>query len=209
MNSMQGGSGYGATGQNAGGYSNPQMKMGKTPSGYNRYQKYTPGQADIFNRNQQLVGPDSYLSRLAGGDQDLFNEIEAPAMRQFSGTLGGIASRFSGGGGGPGALSGRRSSGFQNESTSAASNFAQELQANRQNLMQQAIQGLHGMSQDLLGNEPYGLAEKRAPKQSGWQSILGGAAPVLGAAGGFLAGGPAGAIGGWNAGQSFSNALNG
>ena len=53
--------------------------------------------------------------------------MEAPALKQFSGLQGNLASRFSGMGSGA-----RRSSGFQNTSNQAASDFAQQLQANKQ-----------------------------------------------------------------------------
>jgi len=93
--------------------------------------------------------------------------MEAPALRQFSGLQSNLASRFSGMGG----LGARRSSGFQNTMNSAASNFAQELQANRQNLQRQALQDLMGFSNSLLGQRPQEnvLVEKSLPW---WQQGL-------------------------------------
>lgn len=113
-------------------------------------QQFTPEQMDLFRRMFSNVAPDSYLSRLAQGDESLFSEIEAPALRQFSGLQGNIASKFSGMGAGA-----RHSSGFQNTMNQATSDFSQDLQSRRQGLQQQAIKDLMGISSDLLGQRPY------------------------------------------------------
>jgi len=163
----------------------------KVPSGYKAgaIQQFTPEQLQLFQQMFSHVGPDSYLSKLAGGDQSFFGEIEAPALRQFNELQGGLASRFSG----MGSFGGRNSSGFQNTATAASSNFAQELQAQRQGLQRQAIQDLMGLSGDLLGQRPYQrtLTQKPQKESSGFGGILGAG---LGGIGGFLAGGPAGAF---------------
>lgn len=163
------------------------------PKGFEkaRLQQYDKPQMDVYNRDFSKIGPDSYLSKLAGGDQDLYNELEAPAFRQFSALQGGLASRFSGMGSGA-----RRSSGFQNEGTAAASNFAEQLQSQRMGLRRQAMQDLHGMTEDILGRRPYddSLVEKQ-PKKPGFD--WGGLANAGIQAGiGFATGGPAGAIAG-------------
>lgn len=162
------------------------------PKGYNLGQlnNFTPQQQQLFGQLFGHLGPDSYLSKLAGGDQSMFDEIEAPAKRQFSGQIGNISSRFSQGGA-------RRSSGFQNSATAASSNFAQELASNRQQLQRQALQDLFGMSNMLLGQRPEDrfLVEKPQKQGGGWDSFLsglGGAIPS--AAMGFLTGGPGGAV---------------
>jgi len=150
-------------------------------------QNFTPEQMQLMGQGMQNVGPDSYLSRLAGGDQSTFDEMESPAMQQFSSQMGGLASRFSGMG-----MGGRRSSGFQNSATSASSNFAQQLQSNRQNLMRQAQQDLHGMSTDLMGQRPFQRnVFGKQQNSSGWGGALG---ALGGGALGFFAGGPAGAL---------------
>jgi hypothetical protein len=165
----------------------PSRQGNKIPKGYSYGQinNYTPEQQQLFQQGFQNVGPDSYLSRLAGGDQSLFNEIEAPALKQFSGLQGGLASRFSGMGTG-----GRHSSGFQNTANQAGIDFASQLQSNRQSLQRQAIQDLHGMSQDLLNQRPYDqfVSEKPTPFwQSAGTAFAGGLGQGLGkaAVGGF------------------------
>jgi hypothetical protein len=150
---------------------------------------FTPQQMKLLNQDIRMVGKGSYLQRLAGGDQELFNQIEAPAFRQFAGLQGNIASRFSG----KGDLGARNSSGFQNQMTDSASNFAQELQAQRQRLQQGAIKDLMGYSQILLEQRPYdqSLIQKGQKSQSGGFS---------GAATGALSGAAAGApLGPWGA----------
>lgn len=166
------------------------------PKGYRKgqLQQFTPEQMDLFQQMFGHLGPESYLSRLASGDQSFFDEMEAPAHRDFLGGLGQLASRFSGMGTG-----GRHGSGFRNTATAAVSNFAQDLQANRQNLQRQALNDLMGLSGQLLSQRPYDqfLVEKQE-KPNYWGSIggkLAGAIP--GAAVGFLTGGlPGAAIGG-------------
>jgi hypothetical protein len=158
---------YGATGGGAG---------SKIPKGYKegRLQQFTPEQMQLFQQMFGHVGEGSYLSRLASGDQSLFEEMEKPALRQFSELQGGIASRFSQGGGGRGALSSRNSSGFQNTMNSATSDFAQNLQSKRQGLQQQAIKDLMGISGDLLGQRPHeNYLIKEDPKKSFLEKIFG------------------------------------
>lgn len=125
------------------------------PKGYQKgqLQNFTPEQMQLFQSLFSQVGPQSYLSRLAGGDQGLFEEMEAPAHRQFQGLLGQIGSRFSGTG--DRQMSGRRGSGFNFATTQAASDFAQDLQSRRQGLQRQALMDLMGISQGLLSQRPY------------------------------------------------------
>jgi hypothetical protein len=141
----------------------------KIPKGYQagQLQQFTPEQMQLFQSAFGNVGPNSYTGRLAAGDESIFNQIEAPALRQFSGVQGNIASRFSGMGQG-----GRHSSGFQNTINAASSDFAQDLQSRRMDLQRNAIRDLHGMSMDLLGQRPYEnfLTDK---KPSFFESIMG------------------------------------
>ena len=177
MSSMIGSNGYG-------GVAGPTGKIGnKIPSGYRSGQmaQFTPEQMQLFQQSFGQVGPESYTSRLAGGDESLFGEIEAPALKQFAGLQGNIASRFSGGGGGRGAMSSRRSSGFQNTMNTAAQDFASQLQQQRQGLQRQAIQDLRGMTNDLLGQRPYeNFLTKKEHKQPFWKQALGIASPLGG-----------------------------
>lgn len=171
----------------------------KIPSGYKKgtLQQFTPEQMQLFQQLFSHVGPDSFLSKLIGGDQGTFAEMEAPALRQFSELQGNLASRFSGMGTGA-----RRSSGFQNTMTSAASDFASQLQSQRQNLQRQALMDLMGISSSLLGQRPYEqfLVEKQ--QKPGWGGAIGAG---LGGLGGLLAGGPAGALSGASIGYGIGS----
>jgi hypothetical protein len=102
----------GSRGPTGGNQGNGRRTGDVVPTGFNlgQLQQFTPEQQNLFGDLFSHVGQDSYTSRLARGDQDLFNEIEAPAFRQFSGIQSGIASRFSG----MGSFGARNSSGFQN-----------------------------------------------------------------------------------------------
>ena len=138
------------------------------PKGYRmgQVQQFSPEQMQLFQQMFGHVGPNSFLSRLAGGDQSQFEELEAPAMRQFQGLQGQLASRFSGFG-----MGGRRSSGFQNSMNQATSDFAQDLQAQRMGLQRQAIQDLQGMSGMLFNQKPFErqLIKKQMPF---WKQLL-------------------------------------
>ena len=172
----------------------------KIPSGYKKgmMQQFTPEQMQLFQQLFGHVGPESYLSRLAGGDQSLFGEIEAPALKQFGQLQGQLGSRFSGMGTG-----GQKSSGFQNTMNAAAQDFAGQLQSQRQSLQQQALQDLMGFSNQLLGQKPYEqFLTQKQHQGSGFGGLLGGA---LGGLGGFFAGGPAGALQGANLGYGMGS----
>lgn len=175
------------------------------PKGYRQgqLQQFTPEQMGLFKQLFGMVGPESYLSKLAGGDEDIFNQIEAPAKRDFSGLLGGLASRFSGMG-----MGARRSSGFQNTATQASSDFAQDLASKRQDLQRQAIMDLMGMSNQLLGQRPYEkfLFEKQQkPGGSGGWGGLAGAG--LGGLAGFLSPIPGGTLKGAKLGYGIGSAF--
>lgn len=173
MNSLSGGSPTGSLKE-------------KIPSGYKKgaLQQFTPQQMELFSQLFQHVSPQSYLSRLAGGDEKMFQDIEAPAMRQFGDLQAALASKFSGMGTGA-----RKSSGFMNTSNQAASDFAMNLQAQRQQLQRQALMDLMGLSEGLLGQRPFEqfLVQKQQNQLPGLIGKLFGAVP--GAATGFASGG--------------------
>lgn len=161
-------SGYGPTGRGQMGSATGD----KIPKGFSKgsLQQFTPDQMKLFSQMFGRVSPDSYLSKLAGGDEQTFQDIEAPALRQFGELQGGLASRFSGQGG----LGARRSSGFQNTMSQAASGLAQDLQGQRQGLQRQALMDLMGISGMLLGQRPQEnfLVEKQAKPKSFLQQLL-------------------------------------
>lgn len=132
------------------------------PKGYKtgQLQQFTPDQIKLFKSLFSQLGPNSYLSKLAGGDEELFNEIERPAFRQFGELQGNLASRFSGMG-----LGARNSSGFQNAMTQAGSDLASQLSLQRQQLQQNALQELFGLSNTLLGQRPYERALVEKPQK--------------------------------------------
>lgn len=126
------------------------------PKGYTKGQigQYTPEQTKLFEESLGHVGPESITSRLASGDQSYFAEMEAPALKQFNDIQAGIANRFSGGGGGPGSRSSRRSSGHQNAQTAAGQDFLSRLQGERLAHQRQAFKDLNEQSNALLEKRP-------------------------------------------------------
>ena len=126
-------------------------------------QQFTPEQMKLFQSMFGQLGPDSFLGKLASGDQSQFEQLEAPAWRQFQEAQGGLASRFSGAG-----MGGRHSSGFQNAANQQSMDFASQLQSQRMGLQQQALQSLMGMSNQLLQQRPYEQLHKEALSGRNW-----------------------------------------
>ena len=188
MNSMTGSTGAARTSTGRQG----ERLRGVDPSmkhipGHHRYQQFTPDQMQLMNQGMGMVGPDSYLYKLAQGDPELMAQMEAPEHAQFQGGLGNLASKFSGMG-----MGARKSSSFQNQATNAMSQFAQQLQSNRIGLQRQAVGDIMNYSNMLMGQRPYALQEAQQKQPSGWGSILGG----LGGFGvGMTTGNPFAAIG--------------
>jgi len=177
----------------------------KIPSGYEagQLQQFTPEQMQLFKQLFAHLGPDSFLSKIAGGDQSAFAEMEAPALRQFSEEQGNIASRFSGMGQG-----GRKSSGFKNTMNTAASNFAQDLAGKRNEKQMSAIEQLMQMSNMMMGQKPYeNFLTKKDQGQGlgGWGGAAGG---ILGGIGGFLSPMPGGAMAGAKLGYGIGSGFD-
>ena len=163
----------------------------KIPKDYRLGQlnQFTPEQQQLFQQNFGYLGQDSDLARLAGGDEEAFQEMEAPAYRDFNSLLAGTASRFgAASGGGQGQLGGRAGSGYNNALTSASSNFAQDLQSRREGLKRQALNDLMGYSNQILGQRPTDrfLVEKQQKERSPWWGL---AEAGIGAAGSYARGG--------------------
>lgn len=178
---------------------------GLNAAGYEkiRTEQFTPEQMQLFQSMFSQLGPNSQTAKLAGGDQSSFDQLEAPAMRQFGELQGQLASRFSGAG-----MGARRSSGFQNASTQATQDFASQLQSQRMGIQRQALSDLMGMSNQLLNQRPYEdyLTEKANPW---WHSLVSAGLPIAGAAVGGFAGGVPGALAGGYAGVKASKAFTG
>lgn len=148
----------------------------KVPSGFKKYaiQNFTPEMMEVFSQMMGMVGPESFLSRLAGGDESMFAQLEKPALQQFTGMAGNLASKFSGMGQGA-----RHSSGFGQEMTGAAQDFASQLQSQRMGLQRGAVEDMMKYMAMILGQKPYetGLVEKEKPW---WQGAFEGFATGAG-----------------------------
>lgn len=145
----------------------------------------------------------SQLGKMAAGDQSQFQQMEAPAMRQFAGLQGSLASKFSGMGSG-----GRRSSGFQNTMGEAGAGLAESLASRRMDFQRDAIQQLLGLSKDLLSRDTFDTF--LMPQQNKiplWRKLLAGGSSALGGGAGFLLGGPGGAALGSQIGSSLGQAF--
>ena len=203
-------SGYrGPAGGNISNNSAGKFKGDITPKGYSKGQlaQFTPEQMQLFQQLFSHVSPDSYLSRLASGDESFFEEMEAPAWRKFAEAQGQLGSRFSQLA--PGAMSAQRGSGFQNAAGQLGSDFAMDLASKRRDLQRQAISDLMGIGHELLGQRPYDRFLVEKPQSQ--STALGGWGGALGALGGgalgFLGGGPAGAFAGASIGSSAFSGL--
>lgn len=170
------------------------------PSGYNvgQLQQMTPEQMEFLQHLMGQLGPDSFLSKIIGGDESFWEQLEAPAMKQLGQMQGDLASRFSGAG-----MGARHGSGFQNAVGQQAADFAQNLQSQRLGLRMQALRDLMGMGNQLLQNRPY--EQYLAPKQEKPNYL----AQITGKVAGGIPGAIAGyASGGWGgAAQGFGSAF--
>lgn len=150
------------------------------------YPNMTSGQMDLMSQllghAKQGVGPGmQHLSNLAAGSPDEFSAMERPALKQFSQTMGNIASRFSGEGSGA-----RRSSAFNLANRGAAQELAESLASQRMQYQNQAIQDLMGLSHQLMQYRPYETGF--VPKKKGfWESFMGNLGGGIGQAGSGLA----------------------
>lgn len=193
-----------ATGRSAG---NRMTGGDVIPKGYKagQMQQFTPEQMQLFQQMFGQVGQGSFLSKLAGGDQGAFEQLEAPAMKQFQELQGQTASRFSGAG-----MGARRSSGFQNAMGQQTMDFAQQLQSQRLGLQSQALQDLKGISGDLLNQQPYErFMIKKQQKEPMWKSLVQGGLTAAGAVAGGIYGGPMGAAAGGQLGSTLGSGFTG
>jgi hypothetical protein len=150
-------------------------------TGYSQLQTPTmsPQQQQLFSQLFQggqagLTGGLNHLNQqAAGGNEEYWQQQEAPALRQFNELQGGLASRFSGMGSGA-----RRSSGFQNTINSSTTDLAERLQGQRHGLQQNAIKQLMDLYGSLMGTNTFDTAflENKQKKRPFWQELLGSAA---------------------------------
>ncbi len=189
------------------------MTVPQSPSGYNLVQlpKYSPQQMERSQARLGQLGESAgrgtdLLSKLALGDDSSYNDLAAPALRDFrERALPEIAQRFQGTGG-------LNSSSFANAATSAGTDLTERLSAQRAIIQDRSLSNLLNLEQSLLQNSPYDhYYQPNQNKRSLWESLRG---PLVGAAGGALTGfgmgGPWGAaIGGTLGGLSGGSANGG
>jgi len=156
----------------------PGVQKAKIP-GYNTQQLSTlsPEQQQLFssvfgNMMPGLQSGIGHLGKLASGDQSAFEQLERPALSQFSSLMGGLSSRLGGAG-----L--RRSGGTGLAGSTAAADLAERLQGQRLGLQQNAIQQLLGLSQSLLGRQSVENVTMQKQRPA-WQEFLMAMAPGLG-----------------------------
>lgn len=201
---------FGPSKNSASNYLNSQNQNGDIiPEGteIGQLRQFTPLQMEIFKRYADLLSPDSYIGRLARGDEEAFQEAEYPAYQEFGKLQSSIGNRFAGVN--QGELSSRRSSGFYNSQTGAASDFAKQLQSRRQALQRQAILDMGDISKSLLSERPYDrfLVNKQDEEPSFGRKILAGGLAAGGAGLGGYFGGPQGAVAGGKAGSELGKAF--
>lgn len=102
----------------------------------------------LYGSIRPALGPaTSQLSQLAQGSPGMFQQLEAPAFRQFKEQLmPRLAEQQTARGGG-------RSSGYLNRLEGATSNFAQDLQSQRMGLQQNALAQILGLGQNLMNTQ--------------------------------------------------------
>lgn len=168
--------------------------------------RLSPEQSQLFQQSFGALSPHlgstiENIGQLAGGGTpEMWEQLEAPAMRQFNQLQGQLSSRFSGMGTGA-----RRSSGFQNASSGAATDLAERLQGQRLGLQQGAQKQLMQLYQSLMNSQPYENILQEKKKNNPWGSAFEGAGTGAltgsvfgpwGTAAGALIGGTTGYFGG-------------
>jgi len=162
------------------------MEGSSIPRGYRagQLQQFTPEQMQLFQSLFGQVGAGSKLAQMASGSDEGFADFENYANRQFQENTGDLASRFSGLG-----MGARRGSGFQNQATQSAQDFAGQLAMQRQGLQRQALQDLMGMSGMLLGQRPQEqFITPKSKKSRWWEPLLSAAGQAAGQAAGSFGG---------------------
>lgn len=159
------------------------------PTGYNLYNIPTMaqggGQRQLYDLLSNVVkggsGGFNLLQQLAAGETPGFEQMEKPLMSKFQQQiLPSIAQRYATAGAG-------KSSGFQTAATGAAQNLAETLAGQRQQIQQNALQSLLGLSSQLLGT-PTEQTYLEQPQPSWWENLLSGLGGLGGVFGGTLAG---------------------
>lgn len=128
-----------------------------------------------------------YYRSLLSNDNETYNQMQAPELRQFrEQIIPDISEQFAGMGAG-----GLSSSGFRNASINAGTDLSERLGAMRAQLRQQGAQGLMGLGQQGLQQTNENIYTQGQP---GFLDAIG--KGIGGAATGFAMGGPAGALAG-------------
>lgn len=128
---------------------------------------YSPEQMQIFSQllgGLQGGGLEKGLQRqqgLAGGDEEEFGRLEAPAYSAFQKGIGQLSSQFAG----AGALN---SSGFQNAASEQARLLGENLGSQRMGIQNNALDRLLGLSDKLLGAQPFQQFLEK--KRTGWDT---------------------------------------
>lgn len=142
-----------------------------------------PRAMELYGQISQALSPHlggavQGLGQLAaGGTPEQWQQLEAPALRQYQQLVGGIGARYSGLG-----MGAQKSSAFQNELSGSAADLAERLQGQRMGLQQNALNQLLSLYQSLIGADTFENAflPKKKPF---WQELIGSLAPGVGAAG--------------------------
>lgn len=175
-----------------------------TPEKHKRVSTLLPEQQGLFQQLQNagmnqgaggaFGGAADYYRDLLSDDSSTFNAMQAPEMRKFNEEIiPGLSEQFAGMGAG-----GLSSSGFRNAAVNAGTDLSERLGSIRAQLKSQGAQGLANIGQMGLGNYSQDVMT-----QPGSQGFLSNIAPAVGAATGMFAGGPMGAMAGYQAGNAF------
>lgn len=138
---------------------------------------FNPQQMQLF---QQLLGNIgggagqglNYLSGLAGGDEQSFEQMEQPYYDAFSKLQGQTATRFSN-------LGARDSNAHDLAQQGHETDFASLLGSQRHSIQQNAIERLLNQSNSLLNQRPYETSYLQKPKKNNFMDLLGQGLPLI------------------------------
>lgn len=136
----------------------------------------TPEQKNLFQNLFQHLGMGAgnsvdFLNKILSGDQDFFNQLEAPAYQNLEKGLAQTANRFS-------QFGAQGSSAFQNAQAGQSADLASQLAQQRNQLMMGASERLLNQSNQLLNMKPFeNVLQKQ--DQVNWEELIGKLGPEI------------------------------
>ena len=144
----------------------------KNVTGYKAHQiqNYTPQAMKFYEDYMDKIGGGAmkgadYYTKIAAGDQSVFDEIEKPAYNAYEKQIGALGNRFS-------HLGALDSNYFENATAGAGRELQENLASKRTELRQKAIDTLMNQSSALLDKKPFETVYEKEKDPNEWMNVL-------------------------------------